>query len=48
MIPRTLQNPLCNYEANGVNCTFFTTNEFATIPDPDDFSYVPVSESAQQ
>ena len=37
-------NPTCNYELNGVKCTFFTDgNEFSSLPYPEDISLGPVS-----
>lgn len=39
-------NPTCNYDLNGVKCTFFTSdNELAAIPYPSDISLGPVSEN---
>ena len=38
--------PTCDYELNGVKCSFFTTSEFATLTYPEDISTGPVSETA--
>ena len=37
--------PHCNYELQGVKCTFFTPgNEYAEIPYPEDITFGPVSD----
>ena len=46
--PSDPSNPSCNYEANGVKCTFYTSNEFANIPYPDDISLGPVNPEPNQ
>ena len=42
--PADPQNPLCDYESNGVSCDFYLNNEFANIPYPADVTLGPVSE----
>ena len=39
-------NPSCDYEQNGVKCTFFTSgNEYAALPYPSDISTGPVTDN---
>ena len=42
--PTNPNQPSCNYEADGVRCSFFTDSEFASLPYPDDISFGPVSD----
>ena len=37
-------NPTCDYEHNGVKCSFFSTDELAKLPYPDDVTLGPLSE----
>ena len=47
--PSNPENPTCNYDTNGVKCTFFTSgHEHADIPYPSDISYGPVSDNTSE
>ena len=41
-------NPSCNYEMNGIKCTFYATSEFAALPYPEDISLGPLSQEQNQ
>ena len=44
--PSNPDEPSCNYEQKGVKCSFFTTNEFASLPYPEDVTYGPPTTQA--
>ena len=43
--PSDVENPTCNYELQGVKCSFFSTsNDLALLPYPEDVTLGPVSD----
>ena len=37
-------NPSCNYESQGIMCTFYEENQYASLPYPEDVTFGPVSD----
>ena len=42
--PTDPENPSCNYESGGVQCTFYSESEYASLPYPSDITLGPVSD----
>ena len=41
---RHYRDPSCNYESQGVNCTFYEDSQYASLPYPEDVTFGPVSD----